>query len=70
MRQRLTDLNGKTEAELKAMYRKRLRSEPEPGSKGASVGFIQMARQASKPYDFAFGEAKNGLCMFTLKVTM
>jgi SiaC family regulatory phosphoprotein/Family of unknown function (DUF6272) len=40
--------------ELKALYKEQLRAEPEVGSKGAGLGFMEIARRASKPLEFDF----------------
>ena len=40
--------------ELKALYKEQLRAEPEKGSKGAGLGFMEIARRASKPIEFDF----------------
>ena len=36
------------------MYKEQLRAEPEEGSKGAGLGFMEIARRASKPIEFDF----------------
>jgi len=70
MRTRLENLNQMDETQLKDLYKSRLRDEPEPGSKGASVGLIQIARQASEPLEFDFSPAADGGTLFTLMVTL
>ena len=40
--------------ELRALYKEQLRAEPEEGSKGAGLGFMEIARRASKPIEFDF----------------
>jgi hypothetical protein len=70
MRDRLTQLASMDDDTLKALYKSRLRGDSEPGSKGASVGFIQIARQARKPLEFDFTIGEEGENLFTIKVTL
>ncbi len=44
--------------ELKALYKEQLRAEPEEGSKGAGLGFMEIARRASKPIEFDFADVR------------
>ena len=44
--------------ELKALYKEQLRAEPEAGSKGAGLGFMEIARRASKPIEFDFPDVR------------
>jgi hypothetical protein len=52
---------------LKAMYKETLKSEPEEGSKGAGVGFIEIARRASKPIEFDFADVDDRFSFFALE---
>jgi hypothetical protein len=52
---------------LKAMYKETLKSEPGEGSKGAGIGFIEIARRASKPFEFDFVEVDDGFAFFALE---
>ena len=49
------------------MYKETLRSGPEEGSKGASIGFIEIARRASKPIEFDFIETDDRFAFFALE---
>ena len=49
------------------MYKETLRSEPEEGSKGAGVGFIEIARRASRPIEFDFTEFDDRFAFFALE---
>jgi hypothetical protein len=53
--------------ELKAMYKERLHSEPSDGSKGAGIGFIEIARRVSRPITFDFIEADERFAFFALE---
>ena len=47
-------VNGMDREELKAYYRRQRRAEPDEMSRGAGLGFIEMARKASRPLDYRF----------------
>lgn len=53
--------------ELKAMYKERLRAPAEATSKGAGVGFIEIARRASKPIEFDFMDLDDEYAFFAIK---
>lgn len=54
--------------ELKALYKERRRTEPEPDSKGAGLGLIEMARRSAKPFDYSFEQIDEEFSFFSLKV--
>jgi len=54
--------------DLKAYYRERRRSLPDADSKGAGLGFIEMARQSSRPMDFDFVPLDCETSFFSMKV--
>ena len=56
--------------ELKAVYKEQLRAEPEVGSKGAGLGFMEIARRASKPIEFDFTDVDAHYAFFALKATI
>jgi hypothetical protein len=51
---------------LKTLYKETLRGEVPEGSKGAGVGFIDIARRATQGFDFEFSEIGNGYSYFLL----
>ncbi len=51
---RLSRIREMSKDELKVLYKEQLRAEPEEGSKGAGLGFMEIARRASKPIEFDF----------------
>jgi hypothetical protein len=53
--------------ELKALYKKKLRGEVPEGSKGAGVGFIDIALKASEGIEFGFLDVDDEFVFFTLK---
>ena len=54
IRQRLEPLHSMTMDEIKSAYKKALRDEAPSDSKGAGLGFLTMARDASEPLEFEF----------------
>jgi hypothetical protein len=53
--------------ELKQYYRQQMRSDPGEHSKGAGVGFIEMARKACRPLEYAFVPMRAEHSFFFLK---
>lgn len=67
LRERLNKIRNMSKDELKAHYKEQLRSEPEEGSKGAGLGFMEIARRATKPIEFDFAEVDGERFFFALK---
>lgn len=55
---------------LKKLHRERRRSAPPPGSLGAGLGLIELARHAAKPPACATGPAPAGLVRLSLSVSI
>ncbi|OHD84766.1 MAG: hypothetical protein A3J39_01775 [Sulfuricurvum sp. RIFCSPHIGHO2_12_FULL_44_8] len=70
LKEKLDVISSMSPDELKALYKEKMRSEAEEGSKGASVGFIEMARKSSEPIEFDFLEDDETYDTFTLKVVI
>lgn len=71
LRQRLETLRAMTLDEIKASYRESLRSDAPDDSKGAGIGFLTMARDASVPLEFEFqNTGDDRTAMFFLKTTI
>jgi hypothetical protein len=71
LRERLETLRRMTLDEIKACYRESLRSETPEDSKGAGLGLLTMARDASEPLEFEFESTEDhGIAMFFLKTTI
>lgn len=68
LRTRLEPLRSMTLEEIKQAYKASLRAENPADSKGADLGFLTVARDASEPLEFIFrlGESQD-LSMFYLK---
>jgi hypothetical protein len=67
LRERLTEIRNMNRDELKARYRQILKSEPDADSKGAGVGFIEMARRASRPIEFDFTDIDDERAFFIVR---
>ena len=68
---RLQTLREMTLDEIKASYRESLRAETAPDSKGAGLGFLTVARDASEPLEFEFQPSEDpAVAMFFLKTTI
>ncbi|MGO4378082.1 SiaB family protein kinase [Pseudoduganella sp. RAF19] len=59
IRTRLEPLRTMTVEEIKLAYKKALREAAPEDSKGAGLGFLTMAREASEPLEFEFVPAPN-----------
>lgn len=71
LREKLEHLRAMTIDEIKQEYKEMLRSESPAGSKGAGLGLLTVARDASEPLEFAFSPVSpSGTAMFYLKVTI
>lgn len=72
LRQKLQLLRSMTLDEIKQAYKQTLRAEAPEGSKGAGMGFLTMARDASEPLEFEFqplpGSGRNAV--FYLKAAI
>jgi hypothetical protein len=69
LRNRLEPLRNMTLEEIKQAYKVTLRAETPEDSKGAGLGFLTMARDASEPLEFAFYPRADapGTTLFCLK---
>lgn len=78
LRPKLDALHSMTLEEIKQAYKQTLRSDTPEGSKGAGMGFLTVARDASKPLEFDFqlpdgvhgAENTQGAAVFYLKATI
>jgi hypothetical protein len=70
LRTRLSRIRDMSRDELKALYKEQLRAEPEQGSKGAGLGFMEIARRASRPIEFDFIDVDLDRAFFALKATI
>jgi hypothetical protein len=71
LREKLEHLRTLTIDEIKREYKEMLRSETPEESKGAGLGLLTMARDASEPLEFEFAPANDaGNVMFCLRATI
>jgi len=54
LEEKLPLIQGMDKDELKRYYKQQRREEVDEGSKGAGLGFIEMARRASRPIEYDF----------------
>ena len=68
LRERLDHLRTLNREDLKALYRERRKTAATgQESKGAGLGFIDIARKASRPLEYTFTSATPQLSFFTIK---
>jgi hypothetical protein len=71
LRDKLEPLRTMTLDDIKRAYREMLRAETPDGSKGAGLGFLTVARDASGPLEFEFvPDEQPGTVMFYVKATI
>jgi hypothetical protein len=70
LRAKLSQIRDMNKEELRLLYKERLRGDPEEGSKGAGLGFMEIARRASKPIEFDFTDVDDEHAFFTLKASV
>lgn len=70
LREALTHIKGLDRDGLKALWKETLRGETPAGSKGAGVGFIDIARNARRGIDFDFRTVDDEYVFFTLKALL
>jgi hypothetical protein len=56
--------------ELKAFYKEKRRAAKEGDSKGAGIGFIEMARKSTKPIEYNFIPIDSDHSFFTIKISI
>lgn len=72
LRDKLEPLRTMSIEQIKQAYRTSLRAEAPPDSRGAGLGFLTMARDASAPLEFAFHPRADqpGTTLFCLKAVI
>ncbi len=66
---KLTTIQKMNQDELKQYYKEQRRMTPDVDSKGAGLGFIEMARKSSQPIEFNFRKLDEQSSYFTIKAT-
>ena len=67
MKERVKQVEGKDKEQLKKLYKEKMMEGPEEGSKGASLGLVEMARRSGYPIEFAFEEINQEHTFFCIK---
>jgi len=68
LKENLIQLQSMNKDELKQFYKKKRKEEPKSSSKGAGIGFIEMARKSSKPIKFNFENLNKDSSFFTIEI--
>ena len=68
--ERLAEIQKMDRNQLKTLYKEKLREGPDEHSKGAGIGFIEIARRANKPIEFDFVEVADKTSFFVLKASI
>ena len=68
--EQLTKLQSMSKDELKRYYKEERRKESRPESKGAGLGFIELARKSVKPIEFDVKQIDNEFYFFSLKTVI
>ncbi len=68
--EQLTTLQNMNKDELKRYYKEQRRKGTPENSKGAGLGFIELARKAVKPIEFNFQEVDGNVSFFSLKTVI
>lgn len=66
--EQIEKLQSMTPEELKAYYKERRKNPGRVDEKGAGLGFVEMARKAAKPLDYAIIPVDNNTAFFSMKV--
>jgi hypothetical protein len=70
LQEKLTRIRNMDRDELKRYYKEQRRRASGEGSKGAGLGFIEMARRATKPLEFEILPMQTGNEFFAVKVVI
>ncbi len=68
--EKLDKLKTMDKSELKTLYKEKMRKGPDPGSKGAGLGFIEMARRSSEPLEYHISKLDENHSFFALKIIL
>ena len=67
LREKLSKIRSMNQKELKQYYKQQRREHIDEASKGAGLGFIEMARKASQPIDFEIARMESGYSFFVVE---
>ncbi|GAB6097512.1 SiaB family protein kinase [Desulfatiferula olefinivorans] len=66
--QMIDRINAMDPEEKKRYYKERRKQGPDEGSRGAGLGFIEMARKSDRPVDYDFIDLDSGFCFFSIRL--
>jgi hypothetical protein len=66
--QMIDKINAMNPEEKKQYYKERRKQGPAEGSRGAGLGFIEMARKSDHPVDYDFIDLDSDFCFFTIRL--
>lgn len=64
----IAKINSMTPEEKKQYYKEMRKKNPDEASRGAGLGFIEMARKSDHPVDFDFIDVDLNCCFFTIRL--
>jgi hypothetical protein len=64
----ISKINNMTPEEKKQYYKEMRKKSPDEASRGAGLGFIEMARKSEHPVDFDFIDVDLSCCFFTIRL--
>lgn len=70
LREKLTRLRNMDRDELRKHYKEQRRRKPDRRSKGAGLGFIEMAKKADRPIAFDFRKIDDDFHFFSVKTVI
>lgn len=70
LKNRIETVRNLSKEELKTLYKEKRRQEPEPGSKGAGLGLIEIARKSSRPPEYNFTPINESFSFFSIRVVV
>ena len=68
IRAMITKINSLSPEEKKQYYKEMRKKTPDESSRGAGLGFIEMARKSDHPVDFDFIDIDIDYCFFTIRL--
>lgn len=68
LRDKLDLVSGSSKEELKKLYKEALKRDIEPGSLGAGLGLINIARKATLPVEYSFEMVDESISLYQIRV--
>lgn len=63
---KIEEIRNLPKDDLKVLYRQRRKQTPDPGSKGAGLGLIEIARRSGSPIDYKFTDINEWYSFFSI----